>query len=119
MDSMLRYWTIRQICDEKWRQGREKFGPEFIGDPAEEAVGECADLINYLREWDRRGKVRTRFLAFVVVLVAQRIQRKAQAELVGRARPACMRLGALALLSAAMSVAAIAVGAWILLKGLM
>jgi hypothetical protein len=39
----------------KWRQGRERYGPVFIGHPLEELHEELLDAMNYAEEAARRG----------------------------------------------------------------
>lgn len=39
----------------KWQRGREKYGPDFVGDPLEELDGEMLDSLNYIDEAERRG----------------------------------------------------------------
>jgi hypothetical protein len=39
----------------KWQRGREKYGPDFVGDPLEELDAELLDAINYAEEAARRG----------------------------------------------------------------
>lgn len=41
----------------KWQRGREKYGPDFVGDPLEELDGELLDAMNYAEEAERRGYV--------------------------------------------------------------
>jgi hypothetical protein len=39
----------------KWQLGREKYGPDFVGDPLEELDAELLDAMNYAEEAARQG----------------------------------------------------------------
>ena len=39
---------------EKWKMGRAKYGPEFVGHPLEQADQEFLDALNYLDEAERQ-----------------------------------------------------------------
>ena len=39
----------------KWRRGRKRYGPVFIGNPLEELDEELLDAMNYAEEAARRG----------------------------------------------------------------
>lgn len=39
----------------KWRDGFNKYGPMFVGDPIEHLDGELLDAMNYAEEATRRG----------------------------------------------------------------
>lgn len=41
----------------KWREGREKYGPDFVGDPIQEFYAEQVDSGNYLEEMARQGSL--------------------------------------------------------------
>ncbi len=40
---------------EKWKRGRDKYGPVFIGHPLEELDEELLDALNYVTEAERQG----------------------------------------------------------------
>jgi hypothetical protein len=39
----------------KWRRGRERYGPVFVGQPLEQLEEELLDAVNYAEEAARRG----------------------------------------------------------------
>ena len=47
--------SIDEARHEKWRLGREKYGPVFVGDPLEQLDAELIDALNYADEAERRG----------------------------------------------------------------
>lgn len=46
---------IEEARAEKWRRGRARYGPVFIGHPLEELDEELLDAMNYAEEAARRG----------------------------------------------------------------
>lgn len=40
---------------QKWKKGRAKYGPDFVGDPIQELFEECLDASNYAEEIARQG----------------------------------------------------------------
>jgi len=47
---------LEEALEEKWRRGREKYGPEWAGEhPLIEAHSEALDGVIYCREAARRG----------------------------------------------------------------
>jgi hypothetical protein len=41
----------------KWKQGREQYGPTFVGNPVVEFYDEMVDSGNYLEEMARQGSL--------------------------------------------------------------
>jgi len=55
MAEKLIHLPIEEARAAKWRRGREKYGPVFIGDPLEELDEELLDAMNYAEEAARWG----------------------------------------------------------------
>ena len=55
MAEKLLHLPIKEARAAKWRRGRERYGPVFIGDPLEELDEELLDAMNYAEEAARRG----------------------------------------------------------------
>ena len=67
---------LTRACIEKWNEGREKHGGEFVGQPVPEAFEECLDGINYLDVAEIQGVVDERLMTAKnhLMLAAERIR---------------------------------------------
>jgi hypothetical protein len=55
MAEKLIHLPIEEARAEKWRHGREQYGPVFIGHPLEDLDEDLLDAMNYADEAARRG----------------------------------------------------------------
>lgn len=72
---------------QKWKQGRAKYGPEFVGDPRNEFYQEMLDASNYLEEMARQGlllaediNVLDDMVRATVLRLAEAIHRKGESD---------------------------------------
>jgi hypothetical protein len=67
---------LTRACIEKWNQGRENHGPDFVGEPIPEAFEECLDGINYLDQAEMKGTFDERLTTAKnhLMLAAERIR---------------------------------------------